>query len=193
MRQFSHPDRSAPSDLGSDDAAPEAELDLVELYHSDLKRLEASLRRNFGDGPPDPEDIAQQSFQKLIEVSDRSRIQNLEAYLWRTARNLMLQGKRSLRTRLSRDYEVEHIYFPSEGVEIEPERIVSAKEQIALINTVLLQMPERRRRAFALHRIEGLSISEVARRLGVSRTAIHKHVARASAQIDLALQEGGKP
>ncbi|MGD1954218.1 MAG: hypothetical protein ACFBZ9_03055, partial [Sphingomonadales bacterium] len=37
------------------------------LYEQHSPVLIAALRKDFGDGPPDPEDIAHQAFQKIIE------------------------------------------------------------------------------------------------------------------------------
>ena len=53
----------------------------------------------------------------------------------------------------------------------------------------LRTMPEKRRRIFILNRLEGLSYTEIARRTGIGRTAVTKHVARATADIDAALGE----
>lgn len=50
-------------------------------------------------------------------------------------------------------------------------------------------MPARRRRVLVLNRIEGLSFAEIARRLGLSPTAVKKHAARAMADLDAALSE----
>ena len=157
------------------------------LFADYFKPLVASLGAQFGAGPPDPEDIAQHAFEKLAERSDLSDITHIKAFLWRTGRNLALKGKRSENVRTRRDYDVEQIFFPSLGDDLTPERVLCAKEQLSLVKDVLSAMPERRRRAFILHRIEGLNFSDVARRLGVSRTAAIKHVARASADIDAAL------
>jgi len=53
-------------------------------------------------------------------------------------------------------------------------------------------MPERRRRAFVLHRIEGLTITATGRQLKISATAARKHIARAMADIDERLSENSE-
>ena len=149
------------------------------------------LRRVFGDGPPDPDDIAQLAFQKLLERSDLSDIRNLKGFLWQTARNLVFKSKRDQEVRTRNSLEYEQLFFPSKGDDLGPERVISAREQIKLINEALRAMPERRRRAFVLHRIDGLSIAATARQLKIGPTAAGKHISRASAQIDEVLSRTG--
>ena len=183
-------DTLSPSDsCTANEGSPDGGEAITSLYEKHLRVLSNALRKRFGNGPPDPDDISQLAFQKLIERRDLPAIRNLEAFLWRTARNLVLKEKRAADIRSKRDYEIEQIFFPSAGDVFDPERVVSAREQISVLNEVLLAMPEKRRRAFVLHRVEGLTVSDTARRLGLSRTAVNKHLARAFAQIDAALKQ----
>ncbi|MEM8700113.1 MAG: hypothetical protein AAGF44_13145 [Pseudomonadota bacterium] len=92
------------------DPVREPDPGLEAVYHRKLGLLVASLRRSFGAGPQDPEDVAQQAFQKILEWPDISAIRNLDASRWRTARNLGLQEKRSDRVRARYDFEVEQIF-----------------------------------------------------------------------------------
>lgn len=158
--------------------------DLAAAYPKIFRTLITMLRKSFGSGPPDPEDIAQQAYRKLLERERTDDIQNLDAFLWRTARNLVFKDQRAKAVRSRYDYEVEQLYFPSRGCDLDPERVGIAKEQVNQVRQALLEMPERRRRAFVLHRIEGLSIAETARQLKISATATGKHIARAMAGID---------
>lgn len=157
------------------------------LYDSYADQLSAAIRRMFGDGPPDPDDVAQQAFQKLIERGNIDTITNLKAFVWRTARNIVLSTKRSATTRARYEYEVEQIYFPLKGDESTPERIILVKDQLDTINEALRKMPEKRRRAIILHRIDGHSVAEVGRRLGMSRQNAAKHLSKGMADLSVAL------
>ncbi|MEM0986323.1 MAG: sigma-70 family RNA polymerase sigma factor [Pseudomonadota bacterium] len=163
--------------------------DITALYRDHSAELIASLRKAFGAGPPDPEDVAQQAFQKLIEREDRSDIRDLKAFLWRTARNTFLKAVSKNGVRSRHDFEVEHLFFPARGDDSTPERVLEVKEELKAINEVLRQMPEKRRHAFLLHKVEGLSVAAVARRLGISRTPAQKHITRAAHQIEVHLTE----
>lgn len=147
------------------------------------------LRRYLGDGPPDPEDIAQQAFQKLMERPSLDDIRNVEAFLWRTARNLVYNERRSHALRTRYDYELEQLFFALSGADLGPQRVVSARQQMNLVRQTLLDMPERRRRILLLHRVDGLSIAAAAREVGISESAARKHIARAMADLDEQLSE----
>ncbi|MEM8982370.1 MAG: sigma-70 family RNA polymerase sigma factor [Pseudomonadota bacterium] len=161
---------------------------ISDLYASHAATITSLIRKHFGNGPPDPEDVTQAAFQKLIERSDLADIRDLGGFLWIIARNLVLREKRSIDVRSRYDFEVEAIFFPQRGDVLPPERLLSAREQLTRINGALRAMPEKRRRAFILNRIDGLSVSAVARQLKLSRSAANKHIVRAVEDIDRCLE-----
>ena len=128
--------------------------------------------------------VAQEAFQKVLERGDLSTIKNLRAFLWRTARNLILSSKRSDHRRSAYDFEIEQLFFPLRGDISTPETVIIAKEQLKAINELLRTMPEKRRWALLLYRLEGQTLQEIGKALGISRTAVSKHIARAEMQIN---------
>lgn len=48
------------------------------------------------------------------------------------------------------------------------------------MNDALEQLPERTRTIFLLHRIEGRKYREIAETIGISQSAVEKHIARAA-------------
>lgn len=173
-------------DTGSDVSSPTCPPGDIEALYSDYAgQLSASLRKAYGDGPPEPEDVSQQAFQKLMERGDLGSIDNLKAFLWRTAHNIVLLAKRSEGIRLRHEFEVEQIYFPLKNDGATPERILAAKDQLNTINEILRAMPVKRRRVVVLHRVEGLSMAEVGRRLGISRQSAAKHLTKAIADLSV--------
>ena len=162
------------------------------LYNDYADRLSASLRKIYGSGPPDPEDVSQQAFQKLMERGDLGSIDNLKAFIWRTARNIVLAAKRSQGVRSRYDFEIEQLYFPLKDDESTPERIIVVREQLKAISAVLRTMPDKRRRAVILHRIDGLSVAEVGRRLGISRQNAAKHLAKGIADLNVVFLDDGE-
>lgn len=185
--------RPSASDLKPDAASAcdpaDKHADVTALYKAYADRLAASLRGMFGNGPPDPEDVTQHAFQKLIERPDRSDIRDLRAFLWRTARNTFLKAIRKEAVRTRYDFEIENLFFPARGDDSTPERVLEVEEELEAINEALRQMPEKRRHAFVLHKVEGLTVVEVARRLNISRTPTQKHITRAAQQIEVYLAE----
>lgn len=175
-------------------SAPPATADmqrrrLAQLYEQRAAKLTATLRNMFGNGPPDPEDVTQQAFQKLLERGDCSDIQDINAFLWRTARNLFFKGRRHEDVRGKYDFEIERIYFPQRGDELTPERVLSSKEELLAVNQALRLMPETRRHAFVLNKVEGLTVTEVAARLGIARSPATRHISRACRDIELHLAQ----
>lgn len=158
---------------------------LIDLtYKNYFAELIGGIRRHFGPGPPDPEDVAQEAFRRVFEREDPGSIKNLRAMLWRIARNLIIDAKRSAQSRSLYDFEVEQIFFPLRGSHSSPETVILAREQLAALNELLRQMPEKRRWALLARRLEGLTLKEIGQRLGISRTAAAKHISRAEKQID---------
>ena len=99
----------------------------------------------------------------------------------------MLSEKRSHAVGRRRSEDVRQIFFSSDSDDFTPERVLLAGQQVAAIRAAMEAMPAKRRRMLVLNRIEGLSFAEVARRTGLSQTAVKKHVARAMIDLDAAL------
>lgn len=137
--------------------------------------------------------MVQEAFLRIYEHDNVSTIRNLKAFVWRTARNLVLDSKKIAHIRSKYDFEIERLYFCLKGENLSPEFVIGAKEQLQAINALLLTMPDRRRRALLLYRIEGLTLAQTADQLGISITAVRKHIARAQAQLNaLFLNEDGQ-
>ena len=169
----------------------EEKSNIATLYRSQARSLTETLRKYFGNGPPDPEDITQLAFQKLIERKDLADVHSLKGFLWRTARNLMLKEKRSANVRSKYDFEIEQLFFPAKHNEMTPERVLSAQAQLQVIDEALRKMPVRRRRCFILHKVEGLPVAEVGEVMGLPKSTAHRDIVRAGMEIDARLQRLG--
>ncbi|MEM9682109.1 MAG: sigma-70 family RNA polymerase sigma factor [Pseudomonadota bacterium] len=168
---------------------PAERLDLDRFYRAHWRELCRYIAASFGQGPPEPEDVAQLAFARIAAHRDVAAIGNLKAFLWATARNIVLSEKRSQSVRRRRSKEVGEFFFADGGDDLSAERVLLAREQLAVVRAALASMPAKRRRMLVLHRIEGLSFAEIARRTGLSQTAVKKHVARAMVDLDAMLDE----
>lgn len=155
-----------------------------QTYRSYIGELIAGIRRHFGPGPPDPEDVAHEAFRRAYERKDLASVGNLRALLWRISRNLIIDAKRSEQSRSQYDFEVEQIFFPLRGFHTSPENVNLAREQLEALNRLLREMPEKRRWALLARRLEGMTLKDIGRHLNISRTAAAKHVSRAEQQIN---------
>ncbi|MEM6677505.1 MAG: sigma-70 family RNA polymerase sigma factor [Pseudomonadota bacterium] len=185
MRQRSaHPAGIGPA--SGDGRSPASLSDLYRAHWHDLRRFVAA---RFGAGPPEPDEVAQRAFERLAMREDLADIQEPMAFLRVTATNIVLSEKRSHSVRDRNQAAVAQRYGATEGDDLTPERVLLAREQIAIVHGAFTAMPTRRRRVIILHKIYGLSFAEIARRLGLSQTAVKKHAARAMADLDAALAD----
>ena len=58
--------------------------------------------------------------------------------------------------------------------------MIAARERLKVVGAALDRLPQRTRASFLMHRIDGLKYREIAERLGVSQSAVEKHIARAA-------------
>ena len=159
------------------------------LFRRLFAKLAGDLRRTYGTGPPDPEDVAQRAFQKLSEREKQDEIRDPEGFLWICARNIIMTEKRSERVRAANRDEVERRFFGSAIDTFDPERVFIANEQLDIIFETLKRMPERRRRIFELNRIHGLTPEQAGKEVGISRSSAARHIALATGMIAEALAE----
>ena len=161
------------------------------FYARYFPKLVADLRSAYGAGPPEPEDVAQRAFANLNKRGDLASIRDLEGFVWMTSRNIIYSEKRAETVRSRNKDEVQSVFFGAACYELTPERVFMAKEQLSLIMEALAAMPARRRRIFMLNRLHGLNPAEIARRIGVSRPAVVKHIAKATETIHASLEKTG--
>ena len=173
-----------------DSADPGTTDSVTSLYEKHFKKLVGDLTAAFGPGPPEPEDIAQRAFEKFLrQGSAISRIRHIQRYLWRTAHNLLVSDLRSRAAAERRDYTYSTVFLRDEHYLLTPERVFESEEAVSVALATLQKMPSRRRTAFELVRLEGLSHAEAARQMGISRGAVTQYVAKATNAIYVALAD----
>ncbi|MEM1412374.1 MAG: sigma-70 family RNA polymerase sigma factor [Pseudomonadota bacterium] len=164
---------TAKSDLATNEA-------LQALYERFFLKLVVGLRATYGDGPPDPEDIAQAAFVKLKKRGSLDDIRDPEGFVWIAARNLMLSEKRKQAVANNHSEEISRRYFSDGCDNFDPECVFRSQQQLTLVAQTLNEMPERRRRIFILNRVHGLTPAQAGARCGVSRSSAVRHIAIAS-------------
>jgi RNA polymerase sigma factor (sigma-70 family) len=166
--------RMRASELGTSDGN-EAFLDA--LYRAHIGELKAYLRRKFGAGPPDPEDVAQAAFSRFAALDDRQAIPNPKAYLMLTARNIVIDARRRMGTadRMATTLEV----IEENRADSSAEDVLSSREELKRLAAIVATLKPKERSAFLLHRIDGLSYAEIAERMNISASGARALVNRA--------------
>jgi RNA polymerase sigma-70 factor (ECF subfamily) len=175
-----------------DDAEPVGKVDLVWAQADDVARLARQLCGH----PEDAEDVAQSSLVKAAEHIDGFRGEaTVRTWLHRITTNEC----RMLRRRLvatSLDNMLENRPGNSELLlmaagDADPEALAERRTLGNAVLAAVAELPERQRVAFVLHDGGGVRISQVARRLGTTVSAVRSLLVRARrairAQVEAAL------
>ncbi|MEM1053716.1 MAG: sigma-70 family RNA polymerase sigma factor, partial [Pseudomonadota bacterium] len=169
---------SASDGVPEHEATVTANEAFTRFYLRFAEKLKAGLESTYGSGPPDPEEVAHQTFLKLSERVDFHGIKDLEAFTWVIAHNRMRSELRAMRVR---EKHADPINFGPSCDEFDPERVLGGKQEVEVVERVLQDMSERRRGIFIANRIDGLTPEQAGARFGVSRTAAMRHIANATA------------
>lgn len=177
-----------------DTYGPDTDVDgnggIAMLYARYWRELCQFIRVRYGAGPPDPEDVAQIAFLRYAQMPAHAEVRNARALLYRTAINVVIDHKRQEKVAATTpaadlpDHEVD-VAAPGLG----PEGIVLHREELAVLEEVVRNLPPRHRSFFLANRLENLSYAEIARRTGVSQSGVRKIVEEALAVCQAALKD----
>jgi RNA polymerase sigma factor (sigma-70 family) len=132
------------------------------------------------------EDLTQEVFTRLAGA-DREPMQSAEAYIFRMAANLL--SDRGRRERIRAEYRASLWADDALGVDpLDPARVVDGRDDIAKVVSALSALPERTRSIFILYRLENVDKRAMAEALGISVSAIDKHLMRAQAHLTHAVR-----
>lgn len=162
---------------------------LDRLYRECRRDLCRFVRKRFGAGPPEPEEVAQVAFERMTRMGSLDEIKNLRGFLFTTAANAALDLRRRAMTQANLHRDLTHHNFHAS--ETGPEDVLESEQRLATLKLALASMPAQRRRIFLLIRAEGLSVAEAAQRFGMSEAAVYKHISRAMHDCLAALDRSG--
>lgn len=148
-------------------------------------RYRTPLLRFFAKRLPadaDAEDLVQDVFVRLIRRARVSDIEKLDGYVFQIADNLR---RDLLRQRLGRPVEpletLDESALPADP--LTPDRALEGKERLAQFLAALKELPERTATIFMLHRWDQMSHADIASLVGISVSAVEKHMVRAIAHL----------
>jgi RNA polymerase sigma-70 factor (ECF subfamily) len=162
------------------DLADDGRSTLIGLYlerRADLVRFFTMRLRSAAAA----EDLVQDIYVRLSGLEQPGDIQNPMAYLYRLGSNLMLDRLRGERRTANRDgawldSQTTRIGVHEISSEPSAEATVAARQRLALLTEALKELSPQTQRVFRMHKFEGLSHPEVAAAIGISRSAVEKHM-----------------
>ena len=124
------------------------------------------------------DDIVQETYALLAGLKGVEHIDSPRAYAFRTAQSLIQRAARRTRIATIEPFaDIEELN--READEPSPERHASARQELRQLSQRIAELPAKCRQAFTLRRVEGLSQRDVAGQMGISETAVEKHIGRA--------------
>ncbi len=138
------------------------------------------------------EDMVQDVFTRMVARDSTEPVEHLGGYVLKTATSVLTDWIR----RRSSHAASQHVAFEPDlhGEEdIGPDRILGGKEELQVATLVLLQLPERTRTVFVLRRLEGWKFQDIAAHLGISVSAVEKHMVKAVAQLSTGMEKRRGP
>ncbi len=150
---------------------------LFRAYHSELKSRAYGRLRD----PHAAADVVQDAFVRYASLPADQRagtIENPRFFLWRIVDNLILDLGR-YRRRWGVAVELDGLSEELVDVRPTPEQALSLRQQIAVLDAALHELPPNCRRALLLNRLEGIGHLQIAQQLQVSASMVSKYIMQA--------------
>jgi RNA polymerase sigma-70 factor (ECF subfamily) len=183
------PPAEAPADTDRASALAESARTarFEQLYRDHADRVYGLCLRMSGDRATATE-LAQDVFVRAWQQLDRLRPDTAPgAWLWRLATNVVLNARRGERRRLARVAPVGDAASDLAPLERVDHRTPLPVRRLSL-DAAIARLPERARRVYVLHDVEGYAHEEVAALLGVAAGTVRAHLHRARALLREALR-----
>lgn len=141
-----------------------------------IRHLRNLLRRR-GRSREDADDLIQEAFLRLHLYCQNEEVQKQDAFLARTVLNLSVDLHRKEHRELYTEEPLESLLLVD--LKPTPDEDFAASQRLNKVGAVLGTLNPRTREIFLMHRIEGHGCSQIATRLGITVSAVEKHIAKA--------------
>ncbi|QKF67717.1 sigma factor, ECF family [Arcobacter venerupis] len=133
-------------------------------------------------------DIIQETYSKVLEIREKFEINNERAYLYKIAKNIVINQALENQKLQTTIYE-ENIHLSP--ISEQPEEILIQEDQEKIFMQIINDLPQRAKEAFILYTIDGYSRKEIAQILGVSSNAVEKLIKRATIKVEEEIEKRG--
>lgn len=146
----------------------------VNRHHAPL----TAYVRSRVDSAPLAADIVQETWARAIPSLRAGAVENVRAFLYRIARNLVTDEARDGR-KWSPYLAAEEAGAVVADDAPDAEQRAIARDRLALVVQLAEGLPPRCREVFMLRKLEGVDQAEIAERLGITRGAVEKQLRHA--------------
>ena len=157
----------------------------VEAYYEDLRRF---VRRRTGSKSL-ADDVVQDTWVRA-STSAAAMPKNARAYVFRMAGNLAIDHLKREAVRSDREAGIATDQTVCNA--LSPETEVAARQELAILAAAVQELPARRRHIFILYRGQGLTMRQIAQRLGLSEKTVENQIARAVVHCRNRLKDAGR-
>jgi RNA polymerase sigma-70 factor (ECF subfamily) len=154
--------------------------DIVAWVGSHVLPHEAAVRawlRRWTSRDQDIDDVIQEAYCRLAAMDDVTHVSNGRAYLFQTARNIVLeQVRRSKIVRIDNVTDIGSLSILDDAPPMD--RVVAGARELQRVEQLIEKLPPKCRQIFVLRRIHGVSQREIAQMLGITQAAVEKQATR---------------
>ena len=171
-------------DDGSSSEARHGRAHFLQVFLTQRPQMEALVSRRVGCRAT-AADLVQDLFLRFWR-RPLVQVEELSTYLLRCAGNIAIDHLRSEGTR----ERINHHWQPEPDANgCEPQAALEAGNDLRQVEAALRSLPERTRHIFLLNRIHGRTYAEIAKVMGLSQSAVEKHMMRALEACKASLRE----
>ncbi|MHC8304306.1 RNA polymerase sigma factor [Pseudomonas sp. PB3P13] len=167
-----------------DDEPRGSRAHFLQVFLSQRSQMEALVNRRVGCRAT-AADLVQDLFLRFWR-RPLVQVEELGTYLLRCAGNIAIDHLRSEGARV----RVNEGWLPEQpDNHSEPQAALEAGNDLRHVEAALRALPERTRQIFLLNRIHGRKYAEIAKAMGLSQSAVEKHMMRALEACKASLRE----
>lgn len=151
---------------------------LEEIYVAYAPKIRCFISRYLGES--EAEDMTHDIFLKLwngrrkLWRGQLLRIENLDSYMFRTAKNAVLDRMKHLK--IEQNYSTAFAAANTEVQEPRQEDAMDSRTKLVAVQKQIESLTEQQRRVFEMHRNEGKTYAEIARDLNISEKTVQYHI-----------------
>jgi RNA polymerase sigma factor (sigma-70 family) len=153
-------------------------VEVNDWFVREVLPLEAELTRFLQQNwrnRSDIEDLCQDIYVRAYENARQGLPKSARAYVFTIARNLLIDRIRNAQiVPIETIADLESLTVASD--QPSADQRVMARQELRRLQTALEELPPRCREAVILKKIEGLSIREIAQRMGISVKTVDRHL-----------------